>query len=200
MHTQLTRSSVLDRNTRETRIHLELNLDGSGNCAIDTGIGFFDHMLTLMAVHGYFDLTVRAQGDLHVDFHHTVEDVGIVLGDAFDQALGDRAGIRRYGHASVPMDETLATVAVDLSRRPFLAFNVPPPQDPASHAFTIQLAKEFFRAFAVRAGATLHINVACGENMHHMIEAIFKATARALDAAVSPEERARGVVSSKGVL
>lgn len=193
------RHAAVDRRTSETQICVNLNLDGKGTPDISTGIPFFDHMLTLFAAHGLFDLTVHAEGDLAVDFHHTVEDVGIVLGDAFSKALGDRKGIRRYGHAVIPMDETLTAVTVDLSNRPFLVYHVPPPPD-AGGAFSIYLAKEFFRAFANHAGMNLHINVFYGENEHHVIESVFKAMARALDMAVSLDERIGNVPSTKGVL
>ncbi len=193
------RTASIHSKTAETDISIRLNLDGSGTHEIRTGIGFFDHMLTLFAVHGLFDLAVRADGDLHVDGHHTVEDVGLALGDAFDAALGDRKSIRRYGHSIVPMDESLADVALDLSRRPYLVYGVPEPKDPGG-PFDIHLAKEFFRAFSVRGGMNLHIRLLYGENQHHMIEAIFKATGRALDEAVSFDRRISGVRSSKGVL
>jgi imidazoleglycerol-phosphate dehydratase len=195
----MARVSVVERGTFETDIRLELQLDGAGAHSISTGIPFFDHMLTLFAVHGCFDLTLRATGDLDVDLHHTVEDVGLVLGEALDQALGDRAGVRRYGHAAVPMDETLSAVTLDLSRRPLLVYNVPDTRA-GGGPMDLILAKEFFRAVANRAGMTLHVNTAYGENLHHIAESIFKAFGRALDEAVSPDARARGVRSSKGVL
>ena len=195
----MSRKASVQRKTGETDISVELDLDGSGTPAVDTGIGFFDHMLTLWAVHGFFDLSLKAIGDLEVDFHHTVEDVGIALGDAFRQALGDRKGIQRYGHAVTPMDETLSAVSVDLSNRPFLVFNVPLSSS-AGRVFDTLLAKEFFRAFAVHAGMTLHINVRYGENEHHIIESVFKATGRALDQAVASDQRIAGVRSSKGSL
>ncbi len=195
----MNRSSLIDRKTGETDITVRLNIDGRGEHQIATGIPFFDHMLTLFAVHGFFDLSLSARGDIEVDFHHTVEDAGLVLGDAFDNALGDRKGIRRYGHAVTPMDETLTAVTVDLSKRPFLVYNVPRPADTGGN-FNIYLAKEFFRAFAVRGGITLHINVFYGENEHHIIESVFKACARALDQATGTDERIGGVRSTKGVL
>ncbi len=194
------RSAGVDRKTGETEVSVKLSLDGSGDHDIATGVGFFDHMLALLAVHGFFDISVQARGDLDVDCHHTVEDVGLVLGDALDQALGDRVGIRRYGHAVVPMDETLTAATVDLSKRPFLVYNVPDPKDAGGRPFDIYLAKEFLRAFAVRGGMTLHINTFYGENEHHMIESVFKALARALDDAASLDDRLKGVRSSKGVL
>jgi len=196
----MTRSAAVDRKTGETDISVDLLLDGSGKHDIATGIGFFDHMLALLAVHGFFDLALRAKGDLEVDNHHTVEDVGLALGDAFDGALGDRKGIRRYGHAVLPMDETLTAATIDLSRRPFLVYNTPDPRDAGGRPFDVHLAREFFRALAARGGMTLHINTFYGENEHHMIESVFKAVARALDDAVALDDRIRGVRSSKGVL
>jgi len=193
------RSAEVERITKETSIRLSFSLDGQGTSEIASGIPFFDHMLTLFAVHGFFDLSLHADGDLDVDFHHTVEDVGLVLGDAISKSLGERKMIRRYGHAVVPMDDALAAVTVDLSNRPFLAYHVP---DPAvsSIALNSSLAKEFFRAVVNRGGMNLHINVQYGENDHHMIEAIFKAFGRALDQASSIERRTSAVPSSKGVL
>lgn len=193
------RSSEIERKTKETEVRIQLNLDGKGTHSIATGIPFFDHMLTLFAVHGFFDLSVDARGDLEVDIHHTVEDVGLVLGDAFDQALGDRKRIKRYGHAVTPMDDALTAVTVDLSKRPFLVYHMPSIAS-AGGAFNISLTKEFFRAFATRAGMNLHINVFYGENEHHVIESIFKAAGRALDQAVSFDDRIKNVRSSKGAL
>ena len=193
------RTAEKHRKTKETEIRIKLSVDGTGKQKISTGIPFFDHMLTLFAVHGFFDLTVEAKGDLEVDFHHTVEDVGLVLGDAFREALGDRSGIRRYGHAVTPMDETLAAVTIDFSNRPFLVYNVPGPSGSGAR-FDPALAKEFFRAFANQSGMNLHINVQYGENEHHIIESIFKATGRALDQALSLDSRVKGVRSSKGAL
>jgi imidazoleglycerol-phosphate dehydratase len=192
------RRAVVERETKETRIRLELELDGQGRAEISTGLGFFDHMLTHVAFHGYFDLTLAAQGDLHVDAHHTVEDVGICLGQAFKQALGDRAGLTRYGSAFVPMDEALAQVVVDLSNRPLLKVSGQRPG--AAGGFDGQLAEEFWRALALHAGLTLHVRLLYGENDHHLLEAAFKALGRALDQATSSEPRAKGVVSTKGVL
>jgi imidazoleglycerol-phosphate dehydratase len=194
------RTASIVRQTLETDIQLTLNLDGSGKWDISTGIGFFDHMLTLFTAHGFFDLSLQAKGDLHVDFHHTVEDVGLVLGDAFDKALGDRKGIQRYGHSVVPMDETLTAVTVDLSRRPYLVYKVPGPFSGSDDRFDVGISKEFFRAFAVRAGMNLHINVWSGENQHHILESIFKAAGRALDAAVSLDRRITNIHSTKGDL
>jgi len=193
------RIKSIARETNETSIQMELNLDGNGSGDISTGIPFFDHMLTLFSVHGFFDFMVKAEGDLDVDFHHTVEDTGLVMGDLLNQALGDRKGIKRYGHAITPMDETLADVSLDLSNRPFLVYNVPAIGQTGS-GFDIQLAGEFFRAFATRGGITLHINVQYGENEHHIIEAIFKSVGRALDEAVSFDKRIRDVRSSKGCI
>jgi len=194
------RSAELERKTGETAIRISLDLDGKGRPEITTGIAFFDHMLTLTAVHGFFDLSLKAQGDLEVDSHHTVEDVGIVMGMAFHQALGDRRGIRRYGHAVIPMDDALAAVTVDLSNRPFLVYRVQPVQ-PAGADFNVAVAREFFRAFANHAGLNLHINLFYGENEHHILEAIFKGLGRALDAAVSLDPRSSSSIpSSKGVL
>lgn len=187
------------RDTAETGIRVRIGLDGSGNCEISTGIAFFDHMLTLFAVHGFFDLSVEAKGDIDIDFHHTVEDVGLVLGNAIAAALGDRSGIKRYGYAVTPMDDALASVAVDFSNRPYLVYNVPAIQDKGS-AFDLPISKEFFRALAMRSGMNLHVNVAYGENEHHVIESIFKATGRAIDQATGLDSRISGVRSSKGVL
>ena len=189
----------VERKTKETAIRVGLKLDGSGQSEISTGIPFFDHMLVLLAVHGFFDLAVKAKGDLEVDFHHTVEDVGLVLGEAFDQALGNRRGIKRFGHAVTPMDDALTAVTVDLSKRPYLAYQVPS-FNPSGSGFNVSLAKEFFRAFATRGGLNLHINVSYGENEHHIIESMFKALGRALDQATLMDERIKGVRSSKGTL
>lgn len=193
------RLATIDRKTEETEISIKLNLSGRGKKRISTGIPFFDHMLTLFAVHGFFDLSIHARGDIEVDFHHTVEDVGLVLGDAFDRALGDRKGIKRYGYAVTPMDDALVSVAIDLSRRPFLVYNVPCATSRESSQFT-HLGREFFRAFATRGGMNLHINVIYGENEHHVIESIFKAAGRALDQATSFDERIVDVHSTKDVL
>jgi imidazoleglycerol-phosphate dehydratase len=191
--------SEVERKTKETAIRVSLKLNGSGQSEISTGIPFFDHMLILFAVHGFFDLNVKAKGDLEVDFHHTVEDVGLVLGEVFDKALGDRKGITRFGHAVTPMDDALAAVTVDLSKRPFLVYHVPP--FPASGmGFNVSMAKEFFKAFISRGGLNLHINVSYGDNEHHIIESIFKAFGRALDQAVSFDGRIKNVRSSKGAL
>jgi imidazoleglycerol-phosphate dehydratase len=193
------RSAAVERKTNETDIRIKLELEGNGSHEITTGVPFFDHMLTIYTVHGFFNLTVNAKGDLEVDSHHTVEDVGLVLGDALNQALGDRKGITRYGHAVTPMDETLSAVTVDLSNRPYLVYNVKTPAFTAG-AFNIDIAKEFFRAFAIRAGMNLHINLYYGQNEHHIIESIFKAAGRALNQAVTIDQRIQSVRSSKGAL
>ncbi len=193
------RAAEIERKTKETQISARVALDGSGRCEVSTGIGFFDHMLTLLSVHGAIDLSVRAEGDLQVDFHHTVEDVGLVLGEALTKCLGDRKGINRYGHAVVPMDDALAAVTIDLSNRPYLKVTLPE-RMPIQNNFDASLAGEFFRALAQKAGMNLHIRVIYGENWHHMIEAIFKGIGRALRQATSPDSRMVGVPSSKGTL
>ncbi len=193
------RTSEIERKTKETEIRIKLNIDGSGQNEISTGVPFFDHMLTLFAVHGFFDLFISARGDIEVDFHHTVEDVGIVLGNVFDKALAERKGIKRFGHAVTPMDDALSSVAVDLSKRPFLVYNTPQTADPGGNNFT-SLSKEFFRAFATRGGMNLHVNVFYGENEHHIVESIYKAAGRALDQATSYDQRITGIRSSKGTL
>lgn len=195
----MTRNAELERKTKETQIQIQLNLDGSGNVAVDTGIGFFDHMLTLLGAHGFLDLSVQAKGDLEVDYHHTVEDVGLSLGEVLVEALGDRKGIRRYGFAVTPMDESLARVAVDLSNRPYLVFLLPDSMVP-DPGFDVTLIKEFMRALSNKAGMNLHIEVPYGENQHHVIEAIFKSLGRALSQAVGRDPRVKGVRSSKGTL
>jgi len=197
--TERTRTATLQRTTKETDIRLTLALDGSGKTAIRTGVGFLDHMLTLFAVHGFFDLDITAQGDVEVDDHHTVEDVGICLGQAFARALGDKAGVRRYGHAYVPMDEALARVCIDCSNRPFLQYQVELKENKIGN-FDAPLAKEFLRALSLHAGLTLHVALLHGENGHHILEAIFKALGQALAAAVMPDPRISGQLSSKGVL
>ena len=193
------RKAVVNRKTRETDISLELDLDGSGQYDIDTGIGFFDHMLSGFARHGFFDLKLKVTGDLYVDSHHTIEDTGIVLGKAIAQALGEKAGIRRYGHFLLPMDECLVLSAVDLSGRPYLSwdaeFTVPRLGD-----MDTEMAKEFFYAVSYAAAMNLHLKVLTPGNNHHMMEAMFKAFGKALDMAVSPECRTTEVLSSKGSL
>lgn len=195
----MSRTATIERITKETRIRLSLNLDGSGDAKISTSAPFLDHMLNLFSRHGLFDLEVEATGDIDIDFHHTVEDIGIVLGGAFKQALGDKDGIRRYGQASVPMDETLASVSVDISGRPYLVYHVNLPKVKVGE-FDVELAREFFQAFVSHCGLNLHINVMYGENVHHIIEACFKAFARALDIATQLDPRIVGVMSTKGVL
>lgn len=194
------RSARVERKTSETDIRITLRIDGKGKGeTISTGVPFFDHMLTLFAHHGFFDLSIEAKGDTDIDYHHTVEDVGLALGEAFSQALLDRKKIGRYGHAVTPMDETLASVSLDLSNRPFLVYNVPKELLANGASFSC-LAKEFLRAFAVRGGITLHVNVSYGENEHHVLEAIFKSLGRAMDQASSLDPRVSGVRSSKGSL
>lgn len=195
----MSRTAHIQRQTAETDIELELSLDGSGQADVQTGVGFLDHMLTLLARHAAFDLRVAAKGDLHVDQHHTVEDVGICLGQALKQALGDKAGIRRYGHFTLPMDETLVTSAVDLSGRFALAFNAPLPS-PKIGAFDSELLEEFWNAFAGNSLCNLHVLLHYGRNSHHIAEAVFKATARALRMAVEHDPRMPGVPSTKGTL
>jgi imidazoleglycerol-phosphate dehydratase len=195
----MARTAQLRRQTGETAIDLALNLDGSGQADVQTGVGFFDHMLTLLARHSLIDLTVKAKGDLHIDAHHTVEDVGICYGKALAQALGDKAGIRRYGSSTLPMDETLVTSAIDLSGRPFCVWCAEVPLETLG-TFNAQLAEEFWRAFASAGALTLHVVCHHGKNTHHMIEGIFKATARALRQAVEPDPRMTGIPSTKGVL
>ncbi len=193
------RFAEVERKTGETQIRALLKLDGVGSHDISTGIPFFDHMLRLFAVHGFFDLKLVAEGDIEVDFHHTVEDVGLVMGDALDKALGSRKGIRRFGFAATPMDDALTSVALDLSKRPFLVYRLPPAIQ-ISAGFDRFLANEFFRAFAVRGGMNLHINGLYGENEHHILESVFKAFGRALDEAVSIDARIIDVRSTKGTL
>ncbi|MBW2179426.1 MAG: imidazoleglycerol-phosphate dehydratase HisB [Deltaproteobacteria bacterium] len=191
------RSATVDRKTKETDIKIEINIDGKGDTKISTGVPFFDHMLKLFAVHGFFDLNIEATGDIEVDFHHTVEDVGIVLGMVFDKALKDKKGITRYGFAVTPMDDALANVSIDLSNRPYLVYNLPKITSKAE-GFDIFLAKEFFRAFSTWCKMNLHIQVLYGENEHHIIESIFKSMGRAMDLATSFDKRISGVRSSKG--
>ncbi|HYZ31376.1 MAG TPA: imidazoleglycerol-phosphate dehydratase HisB [Crenalkalicoccus sp.] len=194
------RRAELSRTTAETTIRASLALDGAGAAEVATGIGFLDHMLTALARHALFDLSLAAKGDLHVDFHHTTEDCGIVLGQCLRAALGDRRGVRRYGHALIPMDEALAECAVDLSGRPFLAWSVPFAR-PKIGAMDTELFEEFFRALAFNAGITLHVALKAGTNAHHVAEACFKALARALRMACEADPRApEAVPSTKGVL
>ncbi len=193
------RLAEIKRKTKETDISLRLTLEGEGKSTISTGIPFLNHMLELFSRHGLFDLRLKARGDLEVDFHHTVEDIGICLGQAFSKALGDKRGIRRYGEAAIPMDESLAAVAVDLSGRSFLAYNVKIRRIKIGN-FNAGLIKEFFRAFVDQADLTLHINLLYGEDIHHSIEAIFKAFARAMRQAIELDSRVKGIPSTQGKL
>lgn len=193
------RKVEIERNTKETKIRLSLDLDGSGEGSVDTGIGFFNHMLELLKKHALIDLSVKAEGDIDVDYHHTVEDVGIVLGKAIDQALGDRKGIVRYGFASIPMDEALCETSLDLGGRPFLVM-----QCPMKHMFVrdfeVKLVEEFFRAVSVESRSNIHLRQIYGDEAHHVCEGLFKSFARALRAAKAIDPLERGVPSSKGVL
>lgn len=194
------RIAEIRRDTNETKIRVRVNLDGSGRSVLKTGIGFFDHMLDQIARHGLIDLIVEAKGDLHIDGHHTVEDVGITLGQAFARALGDKKGVRRYGHAYVPLDEALSRVVIDLSGRPGLIWQVPFTRATIG-SFDVELAHEFFQGFVNHAGVTLHIDNLRGENSHHQCETVFKAFARALRMAIEADPRTAGVVpSTKGSL
>lgn len=193
------RSARVERKTRETDIAVNLNIDGMGKAEIDTGMPFFNHMLDSFTRHGFFDVQVKAKGDLEVDYHHTVEDVGLTLGQAFKDALGDKQGIRRFGEASCPLDETLASVVVDLSGRPYLHYNVKIRPGRVGN-FDTDLPHEFYAAFANQLGMNLHIDVPRGENPHHIIEACFKAFARAMDMATQVDLRVQGVLSTKGSL
>ena len=193
------REAQSSRKTKETDISVTLRLDGAGEGRISTTVPFFDHMLTLFARHGFFDLAVAAKGDTDVDFHHIVEDVGICLGEAFRRALGDMTGIARYGHASPPMIEALAEVSVDVSARPHLVFRCPLAREKVG-TFDVELVEEFLRAFSQSSGICLHVNVPYGSNAHHTVEAVFKGLGRAMSDAVRPDPRVRGVHSSKGVL
>lgn len=193
------RSAIVERNTKETKIKLSLNLDGSGEGTIDTGIGFFDHMLELLKKHALIDLTVKADGDLRVDYHHTVEDTGLVFGQALNTALGDRKGLTRYGFASIPMDEALCETSLDLGGRPFLVM-----QCPMKHMFVkdfeVKLVEEFFRAVSVESRANIHLRQIYGDEAHHVCEGLFKSFARALRAAKAIDQNEKGVPSSKGVI
>lgn len=193
------RHAEVQRKTKETDIALRIELDGTGQCSVDTGIGFFDHMLTLFAVHGLFNLEVHCDGDIEVDGHHSVEDIGIALGQAVREALGDKAGVTRYGSFYLPMDEALAFAALDLSGRAYLVYDGGE-MAPAVGGYDTELTEEFLRAFAFNAGITLHVRVLYGRNTHHKIEAIFKALGHALRLAVARDPRVEGVPSSKGVL
>ena len=193
------RSATLERKTKETDIKVSVDLDGKGKSQINTGIGFFDHMLNLMTVHGQLDLDLRCDGDLEVDGHHSVEDIGIALGDAFKEAIGDKKGICRYGTFYLPMDESLAFVTLDISGRPFLVYDGGE-MAPMVGGFDTELVEEFLRAFAMHAGITLHVKVLYGANTHHKIEAIFKALGHALRISVSNDPKVTGVPSTKGML
>lgn len=193
------RDAKIKRKTNETDIEVYVNIDGTGNYEIDTSIPFFDHMLCLMARHGFMDMEIKAKGDVAIDFHHTVEDVGITLGEAIKKALGEKEGIRRYGRAEIPMMEALVSVVLDISGRPMLVYNVNLPKERVG-VFDGELAEEFFRAFSNHAGINLHINLLYGKNMHHCLEAIFKALGKALDEATQIDERIKGVLSTKGRL
>lgn len=193
------RTSQITRKTAETNIQLEVNLDGTGRADVATGVGFFDHMLTLLAKHGALDLSIKVDGDLHVDQHHTVEDAGICLGQAVREALGDKAGIRRYGHFTLPMEEVLCTTAIDLGGRAYFIFNAEFPS-PKIGKFDSELVYEFWQAFSANALCNLHVQVHYGRNSHHVAEGIFKCTARALRMAADRDERMTGVPSTKGTL
>jgi imidazoleglycerol-phosphate dehydratase len=196
----MSREAVIERTTSETSIRTRLNLDGTGVSNVRSGIPFFDHMLTLFARHGLFDLDLDAKGDIEVDFHHTVEDAGITLGQAIARALGEKKGIRRYGFAYVPMDEALVRAVIDLSGRPYLVYEPPSPVEAIGGNFSFQLVEEFLRALAVSAAMNLHVEILTGRDPHHMAEGIFKALARALDVATQIDPRVEGVPSTKGVL
>jgi imidazoleglycerol-phosphate dehydratase len=194
------RTGEIRRTTKETDLHVRVDLDGRGTATVQTGIGFFDHMLEALARHGLLDLTVEARGDLHVDGHHTVEDTGIALGQALAKALGDRAGIRRYGDALVPLDEALVRAVIDVSGRPHLTYQIDIPKWQMLGDYDVFLTPEFFRALVLNAGLTAHLDLVRGDNPHHIVEATFKAFARALDAATELDPRVTGVPSTKGML
>jgi imidazoleglycerol-phosphate dehydratase len=196
----VSRVGVVARKTKETDLRVRVELDGQGTATVRTGIGFFDHMLEALARHALLNLTVECVGDLHVDGHHTVEDTGIALGQAIAQALGDRAGIRRYADALVPLDEALVRAVVDVSGRPFLSYNVDIPKWQMLGDYDVFLTPEFFRALVLNAGLTCHLDLVRGDNPHHIVEAAFKAFARALDAATTLDPRVQGIPSTKGVL
>ncbi|HDY69594.1 MAG TPA: imidazoleglycerol-phosphate dehydratase HisB [Actinobacteria bacterium] len=195
----MSRQATIERKTSETEITVRLELDGTGESSIDTGVGFFDHMLTLFAKHGLFDLEVNARGDLEIDGHHTVEDVGICLGQAFERALGDKEGIARYGFFVLPMNEALATVCADFCGRPYLAYNMDLSTSRIG-GFDTDLTHEFFQALVTNSGLTLHVRLLAGTNPHHVIEAVFKSFGKALDQATAIDPRISGVQSTKGVL
>lgn len=193
------RKATVKRETKETKVHVTLNIDGEGMSETDTGIGFFDHMIDLFSRHGLMDVKIKAEGDTHVDFHHTVEDMGIVLGRAVAEALGDRAGIKRYCTAFTPMDECLSMVTIDISGRPYLHYDVRFTAERVG-GFDLELIKEFLRAFALKSEITLHVALLYGSNNHHIAESIFKGLGRALDGASLPDESIKGVMSTKGLL
>ena len=194
------RKATIERKTKETQIKITLDLDGTGQAEIDTGIPFLDHMLALTAAHGFMDLTISAKGDIEIDFHHTVEDLGICLGKAINRALGEKKGIKRYGQAIIPMDEALARVIIDISNRPFLSYRVKL-EESRTGSFDVALLQEFFRALVNDAGITMHVDLLYGQDAHHISESIFKAFARALDQATAIDERRKGEVpSTKGIL
>ncbi len=195
----MARTAQVARETKETNISISLNLDGSGQQEIESPVPFFNHMLSAVARHGFFDLVVKATGDIEIDAHHTVEDIGIVLGEAFKKALGDKTGVRRFGRSTMPMHEALASVVIDFSGRPFLVYNVDLPKAKVGE-FDVELVQEFFVAFCNHSGANIHVNLAYGDNLHHIIEGIFKAFGRALDEATSLDPRITGVMSTKGTL
>lgn len=197
----MSRTATIDRKTKETAIAVQVNLDGTGKADIDTGVAFFDHMLEQLAKHGLFDLSITCEGDLEIDSHHTVEDTGIALGQAIKQALGDKAGIRRYGHSYVPMDEAMSRVALDLSNRPYLVWNVKFTIDRLGEQMETELFQEFFNAVAQAGGITLHVENLYADNNHHRIESVFKAFAKALRMATELDDRAKGQLpSTKGAL
>lgn len=196
----MARVGEVTRRTNETALHVRVDLDGNGRATVHTGLGFFDHMLEAFARHGLLDLQVEGSGDLHVDGHHTVEDTGIALGQAIARALGDRTGIRRYGDAMVPLDDALVRAALDVSGRPFLAYQVGIPKWQMLGDYDVFLTPEFFRALVTHAGLTAHLDLVRGDNPHHIVEATFKAFARALDAATALDPRVAGVPSTKGLL
>ncbi|MBI5198863.1 MAG: imidazoleglycerol-phosphate dehydratase HisB [Nitrospirae bacterium] len=194
------RTAKIERKTKETDIKVYLKIDGKGNYDIKTAIPFLDHMLSLFSRHGLFDLRLRAKGDTEVDYHHTVEDIGIILGNAIKKALGDKKGIKRYGEASIPMDETLATVSIDISGRPYLIYNVKLPKKAKLKEFDPDLVEDFFRSIVNHSGITLHINLIYGRDTHHILEAVFKAFGRSLDQATKIDPRIKGIPSTKGRL
>jgi imidazoleglycerol-phosphate dehydratase len=194
------RTAEVSRKTNETDLRVRVNLDGRGDATVKTGIGFFDHMLSALARHSLMDLTLEARGDLHVDGHHTVEDTGIVLGQAISQALGDRAGIRRYADAMIPLDEAMVRCVVDVSGRPYLSYNIEIPKWQMLGEYDVFLTPEFFRALVLNSGLTVHLDLVRGDNPHHIVEAAFKAFARAFDAATELDPRVSGVPSTKGKL